>query len=330
MPSQEDIAQQQTLLNIHRATLHHYLQQQAMLGPGFVPPGIAHGIRDARENIARIIATLRSWSVPVDDLLDDAAAPPVAESAQRAIAVDLSHQQAKWDRFGAFAKAPERQFQLITQAIDAQTLDGVAVLCVAPPYHALFTSREIALLEAWVLAGGGLFLLGTYAADTHHMGNPSALAGRFGFRFVNNLVLPPERASRDDARVHVRGFDPALAVKIQVPNEQKHSLLQHINEVAFLSGCSVEITSNAEGTAEYVLHTPETSAVMRPIGKQDEDGFMPMIDWWEPERHESVPMLAACRYGRGRVIVCGAMKLCTLDYGDNYQLVTNILDWLAG
>lgn len=335
MPGHEEIEQQRTLLQTYRATLHHYLTQQAVLGPGFVPPAIAHGIRDAREHIARIKATLRSWGMPVDDLPDDAGTPmrstPARTTTRRAIAVDLSHQQAKWDRFGAFANAPERQFTIISQTLDEHALADVAVLYVAPPYHALLPPHEIALLEAWVLAGGGLFLMGTYAADSHHMGNPSALAGRFGFRFVNNLVLPPERSSRDDARIHVRGFDPALAVKIRVPGEQQqqHPLLHGINEVAVLSACSVEIAANTEGTAAYVLHTPENSAVMRPIGKQDEDGFMPMIDWWEVEQHASVPVLAACRYGRGRVVTCGAMKLCTLDYNDNARLVTNILNWLS-
>jgi hypothetical protein len=65
MPSQEDIQTQQGLLNAHRQTLALYLQQSALLGAAYIPPGVAHGIADARRNIRNIKATLREWGVPV-------------------------------------------------------------------------------------------------------------------------------------------------------------------------------------------------------------------------------------------------------------------------
>jgi hypothetical protein len=71
MPSQEDIARQQALLSAHRETLHHYLMQRARLGSDYTPPGITHGINEAREYIRRIKKILRDWGGQVDNLPDD-------------------------------------------------------------------------------------------------------------------------------------------------------------------------------------------------------------------------------------------------------------------
>src|SRR4051794_9488550 len=81
MPSQDDIDRQQTLLATHRRNLALYIQQQSMLGAAYIPPAIANGMREARDNIARIKATLYSWGVAVEDHPDDAdqGAPAPAE-----------------------------------------------------------------------------------------------------------------------------------------------------------------------------------------------------------------------------------------------------------
>ncbi len=71
MPDKKNIVDQQELLRIHRRTLAHYLGQQAALGAAFVPPGVMHGIHDARSEIAHIKATLRGWGATVEDLPDD-------------------------------------------------------------------------------------------------------------------------------------------------------------------------------------------------------------------------------------------------------------------
>lgn len=92
MPSQEEIAHQQTLLTTYRRTLAHYLKQQAALGEAYAPPAVAHGIAEARNNIQRIKRTLRGWNVPVDDYPDDGddvpAPPPPDQSAPPAVPVD--------------------------------------------------------------------------------------------------------------------------------------------------------------------------------------------------------------------------------------------------
>jgi len=75
MPTDEDIAAQQALLQAHRQTLDLLLTQQAQLGAAYAPPAIANGIRAARGAVAQIKRTLRDWGVSVDDLPNDADLP---------------------------------------------------------------------------------------------------------------------------------------------------------------------------------------------------------------------------------------------------------------
>ena len=76
MPSQDEIDQQRRRLEAHRATLAHYLDQVSLLGSAHTPPGVSHGIREARDGIARCKAALRGWGVTVDDHPDDENSPP--------------------------------------------------------------------------------------------------------------------------------------------------------------------------------------------------------------------------------------------------------------
>src|SRR4051812_38066234 len=71
MPTDDDIAAQQALLQAHRQTLNVLLTQQAQLGVAYAPPGIASGIRAARDAIAEAKRTLHDWNVEVEDLPND-------------------------------------------------------------------------------------------------------------------------------------------------------------------------------------------------------------------------------------------------------------------
>lgn len=63
----EDIDQLQELLSVYRRTLYHYIKQKAMQSTSFMPPGVDHGILEARKNIRYIKGSLRGWSVIVED-----------------------------------------------------------------------------------------------------------------------------------------------------------------------------------------------------------------------------------------------------------------------
>jgi hypothetical protein len=71
MPDLESVAQQEKLLAAYRETLIHYLVQRARLGSDYSPPGITHGIREARAEISRIKTILSGWGIAVEDLPDD-------------------------------------------------------------------------------------------------------------------------------------------------------------------------------------------------------------------------------------------------------------------
>ncbi|MBC8164224.1 MAG: hypothetical protein H7Z42_23695 [Roseiflexaceae bacterium] len=71
MPSRDDLKHQQTLLTTYRRTLAIQLNQRAALGSAHAPPGLIHGIDEARTNIARIKGLLRSWGADVSDQPDD-------------------------------------------------------------------------------------------------------------------------------------------------------------------------------------------------------------------------------------------------------------------
>jgi hypothetical protein len=70
--SKEQIHTQQELLTTYRRTLAHLLKQRALLTDLQAPPGIMHGIQEARDHIHQIKTTLRTWGVTVEDHLDDA------------------------------------------------------------------------------------------------------------------------------------------------------------------------------------------------------------------------------------------------------------------
>ena len=84
MPSQEDIDHQQKLLTTYRRNLAVYINQQSMIGAAYIPPAIANGIRESRDNIARIKGILHKWGVAVEDHPDDdEPAPAVGPNAPR-------------------------------------------------------------------------------------------------------------------------------------------------------------------------------------------------------------------------------------------------------
>ena len=82
MPTKEDIDHQRELLAIHRRTLAHHLKQRATLGEAYTPPGVSHGIDEARKNIRRIKQTLRGWNQIVENHPDDEEISSEAVQAQ--------------------------------------------------------------------------------------------------------------------------------------------------------------------------------------------------------------------------------------------------------
>jgi hypothetical protein len=79
MPGQEDINHQLKLLQTYRDNLRHALNQQAHFG-ALTPAMVINDIRDTRQNIRSIKATLKKWGVSFEDLEidEEQSAPPAA------------------------------------------------------------------------------------------------------------------------------------------------------------------------------------------------------------------------------------------------------------
>lgn len=70
-PDQMDIDDQRQLLKWYRRTLYTYLEQRAMLGAAYTPPGVNNGIDEVRTEIRRIKGILRGWGGVVENHPDD-------------------------------------------------------------------------------------------------------------------------------------------------------------------------------------------------------------------------------------------------------------------
>lgn len=70
-PSSGEQAHLRKLLELHRRTLGHYLQQRAITGSAHVRPEVTHGITEARGEIRRLKGALKATGVQVVDHMDD-------------------------------------------------------------------------------------------------------------------------------------------------------------------------------------------------------------------------------------------------------------------
>jgi hypothetical protein len=258
--------------------------------------------------------------------------PPVAEALQpgREVLVDMSHGQGTWNLLWNTLSLLAPDVGAIRSGLlqEREAIHRCRVLVVPPPSCSLFTPEEIAYVAGWVRAGGGLFVLGYYAADSHHLGNPSALLSAFGMRFGDDLVMPHGRPP-EDCFNQVNSLKPELAVTAPiVPG--RHVFLAGVKELAFLSLCSVDVSAVPVPEQHGVLFAQPGSDILRPVGHRERDGFLRTILRWDLDRRSWTPVLAAIAHGKGRVVAAGTWKLCTLDHRDNRRLVQNILRWLRG
>jgi hypothetical protein len=265
------------------------------------------------------------------------------------VLVDLSHHQKGWERLeefvlegmGSIEEGPgvtltRRSMgpvwgSLIPQTltseshIDINALSDAAVLVMPLPHHCSLSHEEIERIERWVRRGGGLFLLGFYAADSHHRSNPSSLARVFGFEMGDDLVMPTD-ATDHDCRAHVFSHTTQFAVNVSAPEGETHPILHEVRGLAFLSSCSIA-PIDAPGCFELLC--PPTTGIWLSEGPKDSQGWRKIIVKWSLNRHAAVPVLVARDYERGRVVVAGSWKLLTLDFADNHGLVKNVLAWLS-
>jgi TIR domain-containing protein len=248
----------------------------------------------------------------------------------RAVTIDLSHKQTQWNSFVASAQRlfDGNAFELrngIAAHMDDLADSKVLVMALGGR-ESEFSQQDITLVHDWVYAGGGLFLLGYYLADTHHFTNPSSLGRELGFSFRNDIVMPPGKTSFRENQD--QAFDPKgeFAVLLPVPPRDAHPIISNVRELAVLSACSIAPIN----APEYELRVPSNSAVvMEATGRPNEKGYLRQIHEYVPTTRTEPTILAAWQYGKGRVVAAGTWKLFTLDQKDNLHLVRNVIAWLG-
>jgi len=211
--------------------------------------------------------------------------------------------------------------KMVQDPFVAKELPGV--LIIAPPYKQLWSDSEANDLRTWVERGGGLLLLGYYAADTHHGGNPSKIALQWGVSFQEALVLP-KGATELNARQQVFSTDERLGVRVTIPSTPA---LPNAKGVVFLSSAPLDIT-RMNPKPEFVMRANSTATVWQPDGPKDPNGMRPTIERWTKTKATAPVVLVAFRSGRGKVAIIGTWKVTTLVAGDNSRLMEDLLAWL--
>jgi hypothetical protein len=271
--------------------------------------------------VATIALNLPLWSI------SKTGKPQVEDSLTTIL--DLSQDQGRWESFNSWLQASEVPYRELHQFPESLKNPGGRVLILALPYHKHLSASKIAAISAWVERGGGLFVLGYYAADVHHGANPSELTKQWGVSFQADVLLPSDAASCD--RGHVFSTMASYGVRIVVPPDAVQKLPQlftEARELTLVSSSSLKINSNRLRPT-LVLHSGARTQICRAIPTRcSASGTDCAVDW-EPSGGEPVPVFVAFEYGRGRVAVAGTWKIVNPDLGDNGRFVKNVLEWLV-
>ena len=244
----------------------------------------------------------------------------------------FTHWQNDWSELRWSIKKVDPEAELLDGDLrqHEDTIERARVLILPVPYGSRFSSADIEFVKGWVDTGGGLFLMGYFAAARRHENNASDMARAFGYEFADNLLMPRgsvyQDAWNEKPLSQQATKDSKYAVKLRVRSE--HEIAKGITELAVLSSCAV--LSAGAATPVFVLETGESSSTWVPEYLRDAVGSdAEIITTYTKVGRESVPVAVAFEAGIGRVVITGTWTLFTLDYADNRRFVRNILDWLA-
>lgn len=185
---------------------------------------------------------------------------------------------------------------------------------------------EVLALDAFVRAGGGLFLITDHTNCYFHGELLSPLASRLG------LTLRPVTAAD---RGPERTLSPNTVAWLRiVPAPQDHPVLQGVTAFGFMTGGSA-LGDPAQGWRVLATTSPKGWAdVWTPHRRDDSSGFTGDLKRDpQTEPNEEVPVLLAAERGRGRVLVFAdqnALGATLIGFEDGARLFANALAWLTG
>ncbi len=197
------------------------------------------------------------------------------------------------------------------------------------PAPSAFDGNEIRAIDAWVKAGGALFL-----AAGHFVlpGGAHDLAAAFGVQFVNGFVVNESMLTEaGDCRAGCgittcRRSDGTLGDN---PITNGRSATERVDSVRIDTGSLISVTGSAvpllKAPTGFVLLTPSTGWKLI----RDPHGTFPFQFGATMQRTQAAGGLqgAALNWGRGRVAVFAAAGV-TAPW--NTQFMENVLRWLGG
>ncbi len=179
-----------------------------------------------------------------------------------------------------------------------------------------FTADEIAAIHAFVKAGGGLFMIVDHSNVYHHAERANRLLIPMGIEVTYHTAVDYGRSS-----VSGTGW---VAI---THHNTKHPINDNIKLVSFQTGGTLKSehwtsTLSDQGLSDY--------------WDEKTDGFYG--NWTydnDPAREPRgrVPVIAAAKYGEGRVVVVGDQNIygdTWLGFADNMPHALNAFEWLAG
>ena len=261
---------------------------------------------------------------PNTNRADPFESPPVGAQ----VVIDTAHGQAEWRGLLEGMKSVAPNAVLLGNRFTRRGLGDVkpGVLVFALPYRQSILDAEVRAIKEWVSNGGGLLILGYYAADTHHGSTVSRLTREWGFAFNEDLLMPPD-ATDDQTREHVFRVDQRLGVRITPSAGGDHAIARDVREVVLLSSASID-TKYAVTSPEFALGLAQQVSHWIPDGPKDPNGMRPMIERWVRENSEPGPVVVAVPSGRGKVVICGTWKVASQSFADNSTLMRNVIEWL--
>jgi len=217
-----------------------------------------------------------------------------------------------------------------TEALKRDTLapPNRRALILPLPFHQHLSPQKIKDIKSWVERGGGLLILGHYAADLHHGSNPSQLTSRWGISFAQDVLLPSNPIPCDRDREHVSSLSDRFAIVVPIPPElSAHPLFKGVERIILVSSTWID-TQKSTVKLDLAIPTAPDLKICKAEKITCTTDNTDCAVRWELAESRPVPVLVAFKYGAGRVVIFGTWKAVNPDYGDNGSLFRNTLSWL--
>jgi len=310
----------------------------ALLDAAIADPGI-FALQGKLAALRAPVAELQSEPAPPDE-------PPGAP-AVASVLFDEGHGQGDWNdskptASSGYQQAAEIAARLSGAGCDrnrgpltAQALAGrrVVVLPIGPNHQTTLTGDEIAALDGFIGAGGGLLALSTYCGDVHHHANLNELLRKYGILCNPDTVMPRQVSDSEITRATHLDLGPADPLVVEAVADAaaadapgpdlRRQLLAGVTAAPVQAPCSLAVDRRR---AVSVLRSQDGSWVCEP------DPFQVVRYLQHYHRQFEMAQCVLAAAPKDRVAVAGSWRMFEDRFmaGDNRRLFENLLAWLIG